>query len=373
MRRALLCIIVLLVPLLTAFPAAGAVAAATATGTVSGPSQYLGDRVGTPRYVDIRNTGSVAITSVSIAAPTGWPLRACVGAPAGWTRSAAAQTCRFTTSSTGLAAGAVGRFRLDFGSPTGSRDLLGGLYTLVRNGSGPWTVVTPAGSGLTTRAYSLQISSVGVAVGGSPGKSCPPSTRSAHAGRSATVLVCGINHATVPVTALRGHSTLGGTFATRGGFAPSTVPAGPGVVVLGKFADVTVVPRVAAGLTAVVRIASQDFQSSPTVTAGGFTATNSAPVARQVSATVVRGGTVDLSLVATDADHDALSFWIRPGQGTITTSQDPYDRSDGTTYWKDVTYRAPADAPGTVVWFYRAYDGLQFSDLQRVVLSVTGP
>ena len=89
---------------------------------------------------------------------------------------------------------------------------------------------------------------------------------------------------------------------------------------------------------------------------------NSVPVAVDMSATSDAGAAVEMQLVATDADYDALTFSIvtQPTMGTVTVSGNK------------ATYTPNENADGVDTFTYKASDGVADSNTATATVTVNG-
>ena len=89
---------------------------------------------------------------------------------------------------------------------------------------------------------------------------------------------------------------------------------------------------------------------------------NSVPVAVDMSATSDAGAAVEMQLVATDADYDALTFSIvtQPTMGTVTVSGNK------------ATYTPNENADGVDTFTYKANDGVADSNTATATVTVNG-
>ena len=89
---------------------------------------------------------------------------------------------------------------------------------------------------------------------------------------------------------------------------------------------------------------------------------NSIPVAVDMSATSDAGAAVEMQLVATDADYDALTFSIvtQPTMGTVTVSGNK------------ATYTPNENADGVDTFTYKANDGVADSNTATATVTVNG-
>ena len=89
---------------------------------------------------------------------------------------------------------------------------------------------------------------------------------------------------------------------------------------------------------------------------------NSFPVAQNLTMTVDDGATVQMELVATDSDYDALTFSIvdAPSMGTVTIN--------GII----ATYTPNENADGTDSFTYKANDGIGDSNIATVTVNING-
>ena len=89
---------------------------------------------------------------------------------------------------------------------------------------------------------------------------------------------------------------------------------------------------------------------------------NSFPVAQNLTMTVDDGATVQMELVATDSDYDALTFSIvdAPSMGTVTIN--------GVI----ATYTPNENADGTDSFTYKANDGIGDSNIATVTVNING-
>lgn len=89
---------------------------------------------------------------------------------------------------------------------------------------------------------------------------------------------------------------------------------------------------------------------------------NSFPVAQNLTMTVDNGATVEMELVATDSDYDALTFSIvdAPSMGTVTIN--------GVI----ATYIPNENADGTDSFTYKANDGIGDSNIATVTVNING-
>jgi PKD repeat protein len=95
---------------------------------------------------------------------------------------------------------------------------------------------------------------------------------------------------------------------------------------------------------------------------GSGTSTNRAPIASNLSATTAAGVGVVISLSATDADNNPLTYRIvsQPANGTVSLAG------------SEATYKSSSGFTGTETFTYAAWDGSVDSNLATVTVTVTG-
>jgi hypothetical protein len=307
----------------------------SATASVDGNLQYLGDTAGVVRSFTVQNTGTSArLSKIQIAAPTAaWRVPACPSAPAGWSKTHQTQKCVFRATSAGayLAPGAtLSGFKLKVTTVAGNADV-----------TAPWRVtVTAAGTGATASATpstpgsldaiirSYQLTRVVVTPSvPSPGTACPPPNTTAPSHSTRTIVVCGRNRTTA-THLMMNSSELGGTFISGTGLfsSASIPPGGPASqpLVIGEW-TATITDGAGTNKTVIANIRSDPARSSGAVEFGGFTATPTGPNAVNDSATVTEdSGANTVDVLANDTDPDAIGKSVasvtQPAHGGVTNN-----------------------------------------------------
>ncbi|MCW2707445.1 MAG: family of calcium-binding protein [Frankiales bacterium] len=357
-------------------PPASAAAGVQATASVSHPTQYLADQVGKPFYLTVHSTGA-AVRSLAVNAPSGWKGVACPAAPAGWTRSLTATGCRFSSGSPLTS----GLFRVDARSAPGSRDRQGtwGVRLWASDTfTGNTAVATTPRGGLSTTAFSLEVTRVVVRTGAdrAAGSSCPTPARSAHA--VADLWLCGRNHSTSAVTLYGPDTTfLSGSFATAQGdkLVAAAVQPSAGSVILGELTSVPITGAIDQDSFLDVSYGGSG-QNSPTKHLPHYFARNVVPHAAALSASTSADAPRTLTLTSTDGDGDPTSFELigAPAHGSLgpqgaATCNGPASRPRTCTV--DVVYTPDAGYTGPDSFAFTVNDGYVDAPAGIVRLSVT--
>jgi hypothetical protein len=167
--------------------------------------------------------------------------------------------------------------------------------------------------------------------------------------------------------------------------ADATVVDAPSVSQVDVTADITITPAADASGSVVVTVTATDSgdATSPSVNtySQDFTVTvngvNDAPVASQpTSADAVEGGTVDITLGATDVDTEAVTFYLWDGASyvdTLTTTASgsvTLTDADATDNTATATYAPPTGFDGSDTFEFVAYDGAEHSAAVTVTVVV---
>jgi hypothetical protein len=332
-------------------PPAWADTAFVARGSVTGPAQYVGDSVGTTFRVAVDNTNAaMSVGAVAVSAPSGWRIVSCPAGPAGWSRTAVAGQCRFTSPPGGVGDlrphTVSSSFRVKATTRSSATDLVGRWTVRAYRESGfigTPAVASPGGSSMVTHAYSLEVRRVVVGTAPASGTACPPVATTAPAGSLRTLVVCAVNRSTSALTPVFDHSRLSGTFAAGGSYLSSHAEAGPATSFLSSWRDTTILAA-GASKTVAVRLGTTTGQSSPTTTFGGFVseaASTPAPTASPTptaspSPTETPSATPTPTPTATSTATPTLSPSPSPSPTTAPVDQAPTAVSDAASANEDV-------------------------------------
>lgn len=252
--------------------------------------QFLGDTAGRVSTFTIANTGSISrIGAVEIDRPgPAWTITACPATPAGWVVAVSATSCKFSASAFPGSALAPGQASSAFAV----RARLAGGFSDI---SGTWTVyVSRVNNFLVQNLYRASALAPGLGVQGkvweltgatlaggpvSPGAACPiaGATTTGNPGATATVVVCGINHAAVALTPTAAQSSLAGSFIQSAtGFSSGPIVRGPNLAVAVWTGAVL---TGGSNLAVVATVGSSPNAISNPLTVGGFSG-GAPPVAR---------------------------------------------------------------------------------------------
>jgi VCBS repeat-containing protein len=347
-----------------------------ATASLTPKLRYIGDP-GSVYEFTIKNTGSVStIGAIEIDRPATWRITSCPTPPAGWTAQASSTKCRFRTAATKADDLKPGQ-SLVFNAKAWAA---GG--TVNRNGT--WNIIVsrsnefdhpsllkyamPTGTGLVSPLYTWEVTTAVVTdLPKTPGSACPADNKSALAGSTQNIVVCGRNHATVNLTPVVGRSTLKGTFiATKGTFSSGVIAHNSGNVVLANWTGTTVAGTYGTAYKVIAGIGSAANQTSPLRTFTDYSATSHPPVAVDDSGKITNEDTT-LSETApgllandTDLDGDTLvpTLAQQAAHGTATVN------TDGS--W---SYVPNADYNGADSFTYTVNDG--HTDSAPATVSIT--
>ena len=257
----------------------------TASAFLRPGTQYLGDSAGQVFQLRVRNSGSGApIGAVRITRPSLlWTVTGCPTGPAGWMRTAAADSCEYTSNpgdADDIPAGSARSFRLKATTGGASHNVWGTWAVTVSSGDdltvpGNNAPASPMPMGLRTRAFSFQIVDAVISTSSAAvGSACPSPEKSAIAGSSASFLIiCGRNRTNAAQTTLNQNSKLLGTmFTAHGSFTGGSVPSSSDVVVLGYWNSVQVNANPGSGKAVRLRVGSAFNATSPVTRIAGFIA-----------------------------------------------------------------------------------------------------
>jgi hypothetical protein len=395
-RRALIALLsgLLILPLVPGV-ALGGVFTFGASAGLTPVRQLVGDSTGSLYTLTVRNTSdSPGIGAVEIKRPSNfWTVASCPGAPTGWTTEQQADRCRYIS-----AAGTLDN--IFPGDPDAQFTLVVSTADSVRDVGGKWSVLvsmtedldnisavtlaTPMGFGLRTRAFSFQIMDAVVAdVPATVGSACPASNRSADAGSTHTLVLCGSNRSTQTQTLKPRFAGLKGTFIrSHGAFSSGPVAPTDTSVVLGNWSNVKITTAVGEDMTVLARVRSAPKRTSAWKTMEGFESVGIEPVgpAAPVANNDGYNTNEDTTLIAaaagvlgndTDANSDSLTVSSVNGNaanvGTqiATTNGLVTVNADGS-----FSYIPDGDFSGLDSFTYTAFDGLFQSNSATVSMTV---
>jgi VCBS repeat-containing protein len=298
-------------------------------------------------------------------------------------------TCRFTSAAgTGdnLPAGtSSSEFRVTGDIPDGD-DASGNWGVTVRTtsdfsgGSGTTANASASSAGaLTTDVFSFQVTDAIVRTSSATiGGACPPASKSATAGSTQVIVICGKKHRSGSLTPVSGSSSLGGTFLSSSGTFASGVVTATGIdVVLANYTGATVTSTVGPNKTVVAKIGSASNRTSPITTLPGYEALNPnrAPTADSQSVSTNEDTPKTITLTASDADGDSLTFSIvgsGPTHGTLgSIGTVTCTGTAPKTCSADVTYSPAANYNGPDSFQFKVNDGKVDSSPATVAISVT--
>ena len=273
-------------------------AAAGATASVDQKIFYRGDTTGTILTFSITNTSVAAdgfsIGSVEITRPSNaWTITSCAvsgAAPASSSASGGVSSCEYRLG----AAGGSGN--------AGAGATVTGLQMTVTtsvgstNASDAWEVEVDTGDSVTgggredageassgsldANIYVFQLVAATVSASSAEiGGSCP-ANQTAPAGSTRVIVICGRNRGNTNLTPNSANSSLGGTFiATPGTFASGQIVPSVSDVVLANYTGTVITSTPGTGYTVTAKIGSGATVTSPlpSVSFGGYTATETTP------------------------------------------------------------------------------------------------
>ena len=260
-------------------------AAVAATASVKPQIQYLNDTVGTTFTFTVKNTStaSESLGSAQITRPgTQWTIASCPAGPSGWTRVVATSTCTYNSAAgTGdnIAPGASAAFKVKAKTASGSANVTGLSWAVSVDqddtyNSSTAVVASPTKAGaLSITLYSWQVLDAVVSTSSATvGAACSAANKTAPAGSSQVIVVCGRNRANVALTPVSGKSSLSGTFiASAGTFSSGSIAAqGASSVVLANYSGTTTTSTTGTGETVVSKIGSSSTQTSPSTKLTGY-------------------------------------------------------------------------------------------------------
>jgi VCBS repeat-containing protein len=367
--------------LLAAVAQAVAPPAFAASAALTQELRYIGDSAGSNYEFTLKNTGtSKNIGAVQIARPSNaWTISACPTGPSGWAKEVTATRCRYRSGGStadDIKPGQTRTFVVKAKTAPGINDVTGkwDVKISMKNGFDSddddevaFKNALATGSGLTSKLYTFEVTDAVVAnAAQATATACPAPNRTAVVGSQVTIIVCGKNHASSPLTPTSARSTLGGSYIdTPGTFASGPIPANSTNVVLANWTLTTVNGTYGTDYKVIVSIGSTATRTSPLRTFSDYTASSRPPVANNDAYSTDE----DVNLVVaapgvlgndTDPDSDPIhvSSNTNPAHGTVTVG------SDGSfTYDPDPNYNGPDS------FTYKANDG--HSDSASATVSIT--
>ncbi|HEU0130070.1 MAG TPA: Ig-like domain-containing protein [Mycobacteriales bacterium] len=352
---------------------AEAAAEFAATATISSSPQYIGDTAGTAFTFTVTNTGTTTtLGAVEIERPSnGWSITSCGTTPTGWTGQTADPKCRYRSGEAGaddILPGQSRQFVVTATTLAGTANRVGTWHVTVSKSNqfdNP-SLLTAADGGLQTTAYTWEVLDAAVSASAvAPGSACPASDKDALTNATVTMVICGRNHATVPLTPTAGYSSLGGTFlAGPGVFSSGQIAANIGPVVVASWTGAKVVGLPGQNLTVVATIGSAGNQTSPLTTLTGYEAINAPPVANNDAYSVAEDGSLSPAapgVLGNDTDPEGQPI-------TAVLSAGPAHAASFTLNANgSFTYAPAANYSGSDSFTYRAHDGIQASSSPATV------
>ncbi|HWL35613.1 MAG TPA: tandem-95 repeat protein [Frankiaceae bacterium] len=344
-----------------------------ATASISNSPQYLGDTAGTAFTFTVTNTGTTTtLGAVEIERPsTGWSITSCGTAPTGWSAQKADPRCRYRSGETGaddILPGQSKQFVVTATTQPGTVNRVGTWHVVVSKSNqfdNP-SLLTAADGGLQTTAYTWEVLDAVVSDAAvATGSACPASDKDELTGSTVTMVICGRNHATVPLTPAAGFSSLSGTFLAESGvFSSGQIAANSAPVVVANWTDAKVRNTPGQNLTVVATIGSAGNQTSPVTTLNGYEAINAPPVANDDEYSVAEDGSLSEpapGVLDNDTDPE--------GQPMTAVLVDGPDHAASFTLNADGSfdYAPAADYAGSDSFTYDAHDGIQASSSPATV------
>jgi VCBS repeat-containing protein len=375
---------------LTLTGSAGA-AAFGAKAQTDRPFQALGDAVGATYRFTVVNTGTTdPIAAVELLRPTSdWTVTSCPKGPAGWTGSVLSDGCRYV--STAASADDIGpgqtrreAFHVTATSGPGTADITGlwSVNVSRTTGLGAGDVVPAAElnngqASLRSTLHTWDITDVMVAPGAAAiGGACPPVNHTAPAGSTRTLVVCGRNASTGPLTPAQASSSVAGPFITSPGtFQSASVAPTGGPVVLANWVNA----KIGTGRTLRATIGSAATETSGPWSYGRhFLTVNQPPVGFDDGGT---GYTTDEAtllitpnVLTNDTDPDVGDQLSVVGLDTTGTVGSVTDNGDG-TFDYDPNGQFNGLDPGdtaTDTFSYTVSDGNGGTDTATVTVVIDG-
>lgn len=303
------------VALVAVLPAA---ASATVAGTASVNPQdsYRGKAAQSYTFtVTNTSTASEAIGSVRFTRPNNqWTITGCTTTRTGWIGAVAGTgqnangLCEFTKTTGTSIPTTAGSNTQDFtvtatvaaGADLTSTNNLAwtGDVAVTTNLTSSQAMTAASAGSLAARAWNFEITKAVLSnTGGTIGMSCPADNKTAPAGSTQTVVICGFQRTGAPATPLSAQSTTAGSsmgtmISSAGIFSSGSVPSGTEVV-LANYSTSTVTSTAGTGKTIAARVGSSATQTSPAtpIALTGYEATHSNTTLQVTSAGGTYGGT----------------------------------------------------------------------------------
>ena len=348
--------------LLTAAAHAATPPAYAATASVAPQLYYLNDTVGSVYTFTVNNTGTTnSIGAVEITRPSGWTVTSCPSGPTGWVRTASTTKCRYRSAAStadNIMPGQSRTFTLKAKTAPGTANRNGTWVVVVSRSNHFDTpsylkAATAAGSGLTTTAYTFELTTAVIStLPKTPGTACPADNKEAIVGSTKTIIVCGKNRASSAFTPVNAYSTLGGTMiATPGTFGSGSIVKNSGNVVLANWTATTITNVFGTGKKVIAGIGASPGRTSPLRTFIGYSATTNPPDANDDSYSTDEDTTLTVPALTgvlsndTDADGDPLTAALvdDADNGDLTLNADgsfSYDPDDDFAGTDTFTYKA---------------------------------
>jgi hypothetical protein len=210
-----------------------------------------------------------------------------------------------------------------------------------------------------------------------PGSACPPAARTAPAGSTRTLVICGRNRTSTALTPVDELSSLTGSFIDAAGtFAADSIPAGNAEVVLAQWTDTQIAATAGTGLKVTATLGVSATLTSGPRTFKGFSATTqSAPTADATSASGLEDGSqLPVTLTGRDVDGDGLTFDVGTATNGLVSEPGAVDcvGSSPSVCTTTVTYTPNANFYGDDSFTYTVSDGTVASSPATASVTVTG-
>jgi uncharacterized repeat protein (TIGR02543 family) len=270
----------------------------------------------------VTNTGTTTLNFVRISPPNGgiYSITAC--SASGWSGSpgGANQPCDLTGGT--IAVGATGTFQATASLTDGANDTSNRTWDIRvsdsgSNSGGNTATQSPAGS-LAANAYVFEIEDAVIATTNPTiNANCPSANKSAIAGTTRVVVICGRNHIGTAQTPTQANSALGGTMiASAGTFNSGSVAANSSQSkVLAYYSGATITSSVGTGrnVTSLVGATPQGGNQwtspQPSFTLTGYEAT---PTAFTITASAGTHGSISPSGAVSVNNGASQAFTITP-------------------------------------------------------------
>jgi hypothetical protein len=248
-----------------------------ATASVNPTDSYRG-RSNTYTFT-VTNTSNASETlrSLRVTPPNGeWSLTACTTSRSQWSGSVSGGNCVFESTGNAIPVSGSATFTVTANISPGGNDIIAGSWgarvspqgTYVNNQA--FSAPASTGGSLAANAYVFEVlDAVARAPTVNAGDPCPTANKTATAGSSQVIVVCGRSGRSGTLTPVSSSSSLAGTMiGSAGTFNSGSVPGNTNTasIVLANYSARAITSSAGSGKTVAVKIGSASNQTSPLVT-----------------------------------------------------------------------------------------------------------